>query len=439
MNTVSTSATPLFDAFHSRSSTVAEGGLFELLLTGLGCLIPVSVSLYLATQKPLFAFGSVQFIHADLVLLMVVALVGGRALLAGFHPFRKILFLPILLLLISTLLSAVFAADQLRAAAAVVQVVEFAVFTWCFSLLTSTKSFLRIIHFTLAWFAFESLVATVQFLAGDPWPSGTFLVHQEYAMFTGFSAAIAFGLLSAEISRRRRVTYFLLLVVLLWGTLLGQERAPWLAFILGCAAVVYYSGKQRKRLVVAFAVTVVAGVTFVAAVPQLRDMTLSRLAEAETDSTRSNTLLSRLALWQAAGKLFLDHPILGIGPKNFLSLSPHILSKDELAGEEALDPHNIWIGILAEQGILGFATYIYFSVAVLTVGIRTLRNSLGSRLPSLCLAYTAYHFFWLAMSYHFFQKGEGHIHFLLIGLMLGQQRHWTTTIATENIAQLPLK
>src|SRR5260370_2899809 len=178
---------------------------------------------------------------------MVVALVGGRALLAGFHPFRKILFLPILLLLISTLLSAVFAADQLRAAAAVVQVVEFAVFTWCFSLLTSTKSFLRIIHFTLAWFAFESLVATVQFLAGDPWPSGTFLVHQEYAMFTWFSAAIAFGLLSAEISRRRRVTYFLLLFLLLCGTLLGQERAPGLPVILCCAAVWYYSCEQRTR------------------------------------------------------------------------------------------------------------------------------------------------------------------------------------------------
>jgi O-antigen ligase len=233
---------------------------------------------------------------------------------------------------------------------------------------------------------------------------------------------MAFALLSNEAAPRRRLFYLVTLAVLLIGSLLGLERAPWLSFVVGAMAVTWYSGKgkRRKRLLVGFGVTLVAAIILVASVPRLREVTVSRIAEAEKDSERRNSLLSRLLLWKIAYELFLRNPVLGIGPKNFQTVIPHLASMEEMQGFEKVDPHNVWIGMLAEQGLTGFFTYVAFCWAVIKLGTSGLRIPALPSLPrSLCLAYIAYFFFWLTMSYPFFQKGAGHIDFMLIGLMLG--------------------
>jgi O-antigen ligase len=419
---MSSHATPLLDALVAPGDSAAARGWFDTLLTILGCLIPISVCLYLADLQPLFAIGNVQFIHADLVVVCVALAVLSRALLRGFHSFPRVFFLPLLLLFLSTLLSALFAVDSLRASAALIQIVEFGALSWCFSLVTSGRSFLRILHCMLGWFVFETVVATVQFIAGDPSPHGTLMVHQQYAMFTGFSAVIAFALLCAECDRKNKLAYLLILLVLIWGTLLGQERAPWLAFVLAGAAVAYYERKRRVKTLLTLSTTLLCAVLLLVAATPLRDMTTSRLSEVQNTTERTNSLLGRLALWTAAGNLFLEHPILGVGPKNFLSLAPSILTRDEMGGEDALDPHNVWIGMLAEQGLIGFITYAGFCWAVFALAARPLRQSLSPSIRVLCLAYLAYHSFWFVMSLSYFGKGAGHIHFMMIGLMLGLSR-----------------
>jgi O-antigen ligase len=207
--------------------------------------------------------------------------------------------------------------------------------------------------------------------------------------------------------------------MLLVGSLLGQERAPWVGFVFAGLAVSYYSGERRKRLLRGFAVTLLGAIILVASVPALREVTLSRLAEAGNDTEQSNSLLSRLALWGVAYEFFVSHPILGVGPKNYTSLIPHYLSVGEMMGADRLDPHNVWIQTLAEQGIVGFFTYVGLCFSILRLAIRGLRQHLPREIHGLWAAALAYHVFWITMSYHYFAKGAGHIHFMIIGLMLG--------------------
>jgi O-antigen ligase len=164
---------------------------------------------------------------------------------------------------------------------------------------------------------------------------------------------------------------------------------------------------------------VVGAIILIASVPQLREVTLNRLAEAGSESEQSNSLLSRLALWGVAFQFFSAHPVLGVGPKNYTSLIPHYLSVDEMMGSDKLDPHNVWIQTLAEQGILGFVTYLGFCVAVLKLALRGLRQQMPPAIHGLWAAALAYHVFWMTMSYHYFAKSAGHTHFMIIGLMLG--------------------
>ncbi|MCU1297265.1 MAG: O-antigen polymerase [Acidobacteriaceae bacterium] len=445
MAAANSNLTPLLTAFRGsrlRASSrvsgerLATGPWFQSLITFVGCLLPISVCWYFTTGKPLFSIGTVEFIQPDLVAGAFVTIVIGRALFKGFHPLPRTILVPFLLLLAATLLSTFFAIDKLHGVAAIIQETEFVAFAWAFSLSTSTKSFLRIVHFTLALFVFQTAVAIWQFAFLDAtMPTGTFQVHQQYAFFTSFAAAMAFALYSHEKASSLRVAYLVVLSVLLIGSLLGQERAPWLSFLLGATAVVWYSGRNRKRLLVGLVVTVLAATMLVITVPHLREVTTARIGEAETGTERQNSLLSRLLLWKVAYDLFTQNPVLGVGPKNFAVIIPHYASVEDMQGFENLDAHNVWIGMLAEQGVTGFVTYLIFCWAIIRLATSELRSPSVTGLPrSLCLAYVAYFFFWLGMMYPFFQKGAGHIDFMLVGLMLGLRQCLSQGRASVNLA-----
>jgi len=436
MGSVTSSTTPLLNAFRRPRSPAIQGtGLepwFQSFLTLCGCLIPIAVCWYLGSPcrdftvlspclAPLFSYQDVEFTHPDVVVGVVVLAVLARCLVKGFHPLPKALVIPFALFFISTMLSTLFAIDKVHGIAALIQELEFIAIAWAFPLLTQPRTFLRIVHVILVFFIFQSLVAAWQFIVLDDWfPTGTFAVHQQYAFFTSFAAVMAFALV-ANATGAKKQRYLIALAILLMGSLLGQERAPWLSFLIGAVAVVWYSGKKkRKRLILYCGATALGAIILVATVPKLRDVTISRFSEAQSDTANQNSLLSRLVLWKVASDLFLQNPILGIGPKNFQMVVSHYASLGEMQGYSKIDPHNVWIGTLAEQGIVGFVTYLVLCIAVFKLATTHLRKASLTGLPrSLCLVYVAYFFFWLTMSYPFFQKGAGHIDFLLIGLMIG--------------------
>jgi O-antigen ligase len=426
MSSSASNSTPLLTAFGATRTVPGDASLtgawFESVLTLLGCLMPVAVCLYSVSSEPLISVGDVEFTQPDVVFIIIALLVFARAMIKGFHSLQKSFFLPLFLFLLSALASSVYAPDKLRAAAGVIQILEFGLLAWCFSLVTSPKLFLRIVHSMLVLFIFETVVATFQFAAGMAIPTGTFGGHQQYAFYTSFSAAMAFALFVNEKQKTRRSVYLVVLLILLFGSLIGQERAPWLSFVVASFVVVLFAGRRRKQLLVTFTAMVLTAVILVVSIPQLRDVTISRLAEAENDSERNNSLLSRLAVWGVAYQLFVEHPILGVGPKNFTSLVPHYLSVEDMMGSDTLDTHNVWIGTLAEQGVVGFATYLILCFAILRLATHPLRRVLSPVVRSVCLAFLAYHMFWFTMSLHYFSKGAGHMHFMMIGLLLGLGR-----------------
>lgn len=421
-------STPLLTAFGFRSiktETQPQEGAesSQRFVMCVAYLIPVAVCLYLANIEPLSTVGTVEFTHPDVVVVALGLFVFLHSLWKGFYWLPKQLFLSLALYFAATFLSALLAQNKLRGVAALLQIIEFAVLMWSVSFLTSSKRCLSVIHFLLAVFVFESLVATFQFVIGDPLPRGTFMVHQTYSMFMGAGAALCFGMFSGLRSKGAKWGYFATMLILLFGAVLGQERAPWLAFVIAALAVIYLSGKQRKKLLLGFVCAVIVAVSLVISIPQLRERTVSRLAEAQTDSDQQNSLLVRLAVWGVALHLFAEHPVLGVGPKNFVDYVPSFLTTREMMGLEAADSHNIWLGILAEGGVLGFLTYVYLCYAIAALAIQKLRDPhYQQSLRPILLGYLGYHFFCFAMSYHYFTKAQGHLHFLMIGLLLGVER-----------------
>jgi len=84
------------------------------------------------------------------------------------------------------------------------------------------------------------------------------------------------------------------------------------------------------------------------------------------------TQASRLTLWGAAAMMFIEHPALGIGYGNYRSTYNDYLP--QLEGDQ-LDAHEIYLQMLAETGIIGFAVFLVLMGMFLRSGIKLAKQA----------------------------------------------------------------
>ena len=107
-----------------------------------------------------------------------------------------------------------------------------------------------------------------------------------------------------------------------------------------------------------------------------------------SDPTNVNSIAERISLWKNAWRVFKEYPLLGCGAENWKLLAPHYglpFSQFSTNAEiRYIRPHNDWLLILAEQGIVGFMVYVSIFVSALYYGWRTLQRTEGNT-PRLTL------------------------------------------------------
>jgi O-antigen ligase len=91
------------------------------------------------------------------------------------------------------------------------------------------------------------------------------------------------------------------------------------------------------------------------------------------------TLESRYFLWSTAWRMFLDHPILGIGlgqVQVWHHMFPELRLYPMAVFTFGLGTHNTFLTYLAETGTVGILALAWFMSRVVRAGMRTLRNLL---------------------------------------------------------------
>ena len=180
-------------------------------------------------------------------------------------------------------------------------------------------------------------------------------------------------------------------LICVWALTLTASRGPFLGLVagLGFLAVVYsFLGRARTARLVAIGSASLAGIAVIflfasflsPAASSLLDGSISNpLVErlADFDSIRLS-LRSRLWAWQTAARGFLEHPVLGWGPENYIA----VLGRHgaELAAEESAHDHahSKLLEELATKGLLGLLSYLAVWAFAFHVLVRSARN-MGSR------------------------------------------------------------
>ncbi|GGZ18115.1 hypothetical protein GCM10010387_08180 [Streptomyces inusitatus] len=205
----------------------------------------------------------------------------------------------------------------------------------------------------------------------------------------GMATVVAYGLLAAaaiallppaNAPRWLRPAALALAAALAVPLALSFSRGAWIATAAAGTVVLALTGLRRaaKTLAVlaAAAVVLVGGLGVGSQLISERVGSITRVTEAPDRS-----VTDRYAMWAAAGSMWRQTPVTGVGLKGFPAhrdghASIGLSSAADTAGagfafrhQPLLSPHNMYLLILSEQGLIGLTAFAGGWAAILTAGV----------------------------------------------------------------------
>ncbi|MEU0641860.1 O-antigen ligase family protein [Streptomyces umbrinus] len=214
---------------------------------------------------------------------------------------------------------------------------------------------------------------------------GTFGAADVMGMATvvSFGVVCSLGLALGAGPGRQRTVAALCALALLLPLALSFSRGAWIATAVTCGVQLALAGMRRAvkvfAAVAAAAVILVGGLGVGTAMLQERISSITQVADAPDQS-----VTDRYTMWAAAVDMWRDQPLTGVGLKGFpdhrdgnASLALSSGSDTEGAGagfkrQPLLSPHNMYLLILSEQGLLGLLALAGSWLALLVCGLRRL-------------------------------------------------------------------
>lgn len=167
---------------------------------------------------------------------------------------------------------------------------------------------------------------------------------------------------------------------------LSFSRGAWIATAAACAVQLMLAGMRRAlkvgAVVAATAVILVGGLGLGSAMLQERISSITQVTDAPDQS-----VTDRYTMWAAATDMWSEHPLTGVGLKGFpehrdghASLALSSGSDTEGAGaafrrQPLLSPHNMYLLVLSEQGLVGLLALGGSWLALLVCGLRGLART----------------------------------------------------------------
>lgn len=205
----------------------------------------------------------------------------------------------------------------------------------------------------------------------------------------GMATVVAFGVVCAVAlalgagEARQRSVAVLCALALLPPLALSFSRGAWIATAVACGAQLVLAGLRRAvKAVAALAAAgmiLVGGLGLGSAMLQERVTSITQVTDAPDQS-----VTDRYTMWAAATDMWREHPLTGVGLKGFPEYrdghaSLALSSGSDIAGagtafhkQALLSPHNMYLLVLSEQGLVGLLALVGSWLALLVCALRGL-------------------------------------------------------------------
>ncbi len=414
-------------------SKIVKFGLYAILLTPLTFW-----------PKALYAFLTPKFL---LFQILVEIIFGAWILLAilysQYRPKFSWLTTAIVFFAVISFISSLFGVDFARSlwgigARMTGLFAEFHFFAWFLVLISYFKNdrekWNRYISFS---FAVSILVALSAFYHDLQWhlvPGYTIFSNPTFVA-PYFLFHFFWGLYQIWNSKSWQKLYYVSAsALILWAIFLGQIRGAFIGLFLGILFLgisLIFSNilKVRSRvLIAALYAIIVLGLILGWQFLDSKFIEQSYFSRFSHISFGDATIQTRFLTWQAAFKGLWDRPMFGVGPENFNYLfNTHYNSRLLMYGGSSFaetwqdKPHNAFIEILTETGIIGGLAYISIWLFVVFYLFRIFKRGLsaqtGEKFLSLILA-SAFVAYFVAMFFSFDSFGSWFGLFLFLAFLV---------------------
>jgi O-antigen ligase/polysaccharide polymerase Wzy-like membrane protein len=160
------------------------------------------------------------------------------------------------------------------------------------------------------------------------------------------------------IQARRGLGYVLgAIALLLQGTALGLTffRAAWIAAAVVVVVLLSRRGQHARTVFI---------VVYALAISLLAFTSLERNRQFATRAHNTSNLDARLGAYRQSLEIFRMKPIYGVGVTQYPNVASSLPSTKVNGIESVPYPHDSYLSVLAEQGILGLAPFVAASLAV---------------------------------------------------------------------------
>lgn len=196
--------------------------------------------------------------------------------------------------------------------------------------------------------------------------SGTVADPNEFATLLVAGMAVATGLLfSRERPAGVRILSGFAIALLVLSVLLSLSRGGLVAMAAALLVGMFFTYRSRGKAILAASAVVLAAMAFFAANP----VAYERVTDSDGGSGRTD-------VWQVGWRMVQDEPLRGVGAGNFQVSSIHYLIApgtiryDEYIVDQPVVAHNMYLGVLAELGVVGFCLFIGIILACIGMMIR---------------------------------------------------------------------
>lgn len=204
----------------------------------------------------------------------------------------------------------------------------------------------------------------------------------------GTILATAIPIIQLGIISECEVYYYLFFVLIVSGLILSMSQGAWVGLCIGELFLLAFGNKKIRKSIIILVLSTLVFLAILVIHSVISGTNLLSFFYTRLDPYNIFKI-ERIYIWKASIKMFLDHPIVGIGVGTFPLVYPSY--KLPQAYETSMSfAHNLPLNVLVETGIFGFLSFFTFIVSLYIRGLDLYRKTQDDLVLILLSSLTVY-------------------------------------------------
>lgn len=218
------------------------------------------------------------------------------------------------------------------------------------------RMFLLFLSFSVPLFI-NSLVVIYQFYLGNTGrPTGFCDSHYMFLAVTNsliLPIVFTLSMYKSQLSKKIRIFLFLMILIGIPAIIFENTRIVWIELAIIFPLIILFSIKNKVKAVFLIVLLMLYSIFIFNISPS----SVNRASTIPSTNYATQSNYERILMWESAMKMFVDHPVVGVGLGNYYE--EYMTNyRSPLSRETQGHPHNVLLAFLSETGLLGTSGYI---------------------------------------------------------------------------------